>query len=384
MGKKILYIANFYLEDVIAQRNCAPFISQAGQNKSEYMIEMFRKGGNEVTVWSNAWTKSTSGKYYRGFQSTIDPNVYYADIIGLPFFNVLACKRSCKKFIKKMCREQKFDAIVFYNMRLENAPVARWTKRTYGIPIFLQYEDGLKNDANVKGIRRMLYARMEKKTLPELDGAFLVTSKLTVPCPSLVVRGAIRDQRKKKENDKREKPVLLFSSTLDRQRGVFVLLEALKYTNEDFSLIISGKGEGESEILSCKDKRLSYKGYVRYQEYKELLESADICINAQLSREAFGNVSFPSKIYEYLSYGKLVVSSDVADAKEAIGDFSFIYEKDDPKALAACINQAIRTWSDKEKYEKYNALIGQFLEDHTIEKVAKQANLLLDGKQLEA
>lgn len=379
MGKNILYIANYYLDDVIEQRNSAPYISQAGQNKSTYMIEMFRTGGNEVTVWSNAWTKSTSGKFYRGFQSKMDPQVYYADILGFPFLNVWACKRSCKKFLRTRCKTKKFDAIVFYNMRLENAPVALWAKKKFNIPIFLQYEDGLTKDAHVNGLKRYLYSRMEKRTLPELDGAFLVTSMLKVPCPSLVVRGAIRN-RICKSTMQHEKPILLFSSTLDRQRGIEVLLEALQFTKEDFSLVISGRGELEECATACKDQRVDYKGYVRYEEYQKLLEQADICINAQLAHAEFGNVSFPSKIYEYLSYGKLVVSSDVADAKSAIGDFCFIYEMDDPRKLAGCIDQAICVWKDKEKYSKYQRRIEHFLEENAMDKIAQKANLLLEGK----
>lgn len=380
MGKKILYIANFYLEDVIAQRNSAPFISQAGQNKSEYIIEMLRTGGNEVTVWSNAWTKSTSGKFYRGFQSEIDSQVYYADILGLPLLNVWTCKRSCKKFLRTMCKVKKFDAIVFYNMRLENAPVALWAKKKFNIPIFLQYEDGLTKDAHVKGLKRCLYGKMEEKTLPKLDGAFLVTSLLEVPCPALVVRGAIRKKQPQESTCGNEKPVLLFASTLDRQRGIEVLLEALKFTSEDFSLVITGRGDLESKVLACKDQRVDFRGYLDFEEYKSLIKNADICINAQLSDAEFGNVSFPSKIYEYLSNGKMVVSSDVADAKTAIGDFSFIYEKDSPKELARCLNEAISALKDPKLRLEYQKKIEQFVEDNSIKKMAQKANLLLDGK----
>ncbi len=382
MGKNILYIANYYLDDVIEQRNSAPYISQAGQNKSTYMIEMFRTGGNEVTVWSNAWTKSTSGKFYRGFQSKMDPQVYYADILGFPFLNVWTCKRSCKKFLRTMCKTKKFDAIVFYNMRLENAPVALWAKKKYGIPIYLQYEDGLTKDANVKGLKRYLYSRMEKRTLPELDGAFLVTSMLKVPCPSLVVRGAIRKQTAPERTCEKKTPVLLFASTLDRQRGIEVLLEALKFTSEDFSLVITGRGDLESKVLGCKDQRVDFRGYLDFEEYKSLLKNADICINAQLSDAEFGNVSFPSKIYEYLSNGKMVVSSDVADAKTAIGDFSFIYETDSPKELARCVDEAISALKDPKTQLEYQKKIEQFVEDNSIKKMAQKANLLFDGKMM--
>ena len=49
MGKKILYVTNYYLDDVVKQRHSEPYISQAGQNKGRYIMDMLRTGGNDVT-----------------------------------------------------------------------------------------------------------------------------------------------------------------------------------------------------------------------------------------------------------------------------------------------------------------------------------------------
>lgn len=378
MGKKLLYIANYYMDDVIEQRNSKPFISQAAQNKSSYIIKMLETGGNTVFVWSNAWTSSHSGRFYPGFQSELNDKITYSSIWGVPFLNVWSCRKSCRKYLKQVCANEKFDGIIFYNMRLENAPIALYAKKKWGIPIYLQYEDGLTKDANVGTLKRFLYQRIEEKTLPKLNGAFLVTSLLEVPCPSMVVRGAINYKKVPKEDTKHEIPILLFASTLDRQRGAQVLLEALQYTTQQFQLIITGRGELADEIASCNDARIDYRGYISYEEYQSLLEQADICINAQLSHAEFGNVSFPSKVFEYLSNQKLVVSSDVADAKDTIGDFSFIYEMDDPKELASCIDQAISVYDDATENKLYYSKIEQFLLENSIEKVAQRANELLE------
>ncbi len=387
MGKNILYIANYYLEDVIDQRGAREFISQAGQNKSAYIIDMLKAGGNHVTVWSNAWTDSKSFRFYRGFQSVLDPDVYYSDIFGAPFFNVYCCKKSCKKFIERQQKRQQIDTIVFYNMRLENAPVARYAKKKFGIPIILQYEDGLTQDARVTGIKKKLYARMERKTLPELSGAFLVNSQIPVCCPSVTIRGAIRKKRtSKKESSAGDnwgrhsgrRPVLLFASTLDRQRGIDVLLRALQYTTADFVLQITGKGEGLARVREFADERVEYLGYLDYEAYQDTLRNADICISAQLSHHEFGSFSFPSKICEYLSEGKLVVSSDVADAKTALSGIAFLYEDDDPQKLARALEQAIWTWQDETKYREYMSGIDRFIEENSMEKIAGEVNRLLN------
>lgn len=379
MSRHILYITNYYLDDVIEQRHSEPYISQAGQNKSTYIMDVLKTGGNQVTVWSNAWTSSTCLKAYRGFRSKLNPDVYYADIIGVPFLNALACQKSCKKFIKEYQKKEKIDAIVFYNMRLENAPVALWAKKKYGIPIILQYEDGLTQDANVGGMKKWIYEKLERKTLPQLDGAFLVNSHIKVSCPSVVIRGAIRDTQKKEEKIcEGEKPTLLFASTLDRQRGIYCLLEALPYTKADFKLQITGRGKGEAAIQTCDDKRIEFLGFLDYKTYQKVLQNADICINAQLAHHEFGNFSFPSKICEYLSEQKLVVSSDVADAKEVLRDLAFVYEEDDPKKLAKAIDFAVAVCRNEEEKKKYQKRIEAFVTENSIQNVAENVNQLLD------
>ena len=73
-----------------------------------------------------------------------------------------------------------------------------------------------------------------------------------------------------------------------------------------------------------------------------------------------------------------MVSSDVADAKEAIGEIAFVYENDDPKALAKELKKAIAVLKDEEKYKEIRQKIADFIEENQIEKVAERVNLLLD------
>ena len=380
LGKNILYVTNYYLEDVIAQRHSGPYISQAGQNKGQYMIDMFEYGGNNVTVWSNAWTNSHSLRFYKGFQSKVNPKVYYSDIVGAPLLNALVCYWSSKKFLRKLVKNKQIDAIVFYNMRLENSKLALYAKKKLDIPIILQYEDGLTTDAHISPIKRRIFGKMEKSVLQSLDGAFLVNSKLNVPCPSVVIRGAIRE---KKNHDKtyvrNEIPQLLFASTLDKQRGVSVLLEALKHIQDELILKISGRGDAESEIKKCADDRVQFLGYLTYEQYQEQLENADICINAQLAHHEFGNFSFPSKIFEYMSAGKVVVSSDVADAEDALGDTLIIYHEDNPLKLANALKEAIKVCKDEKLWMQYQTRMRRVIEENSIDNVAKRVNTLLDN-----
>lgn len=378
MDRCILYLTNYYLEDVVEQRNCAPYISQAGQNKCSYMIRLFEEAKDRVIVWSNAWTNSKSFRFYRGFQSKLQNNVFYSDIMGAPFLNVWFCMHSCKQFVKKIQRTHKIDAIVCYNMRLENAFVALWAKKKWNIPIILQYEDGLTKDENVNGIKKILYCNMERRTIPMLDAAFLVNSKMTLECPTMVIRGVVTDESITSERENKEIPTILFAGSLDEQRGIRVLLKALEYTGEAFQLLISGRGELEDIVRDSKDSRVEYVGYLDYKTYKKVLSDADICINAQRENTSFSEYSFPSKISEYISNHKLVVSSNVADAKNVLDNLAFIYENDDPKLLAKKIEEAIGVWKDDTLYQIYQKRIQDYINENSIGNMGVQLNHFLD------
>lgn len=379
MEKTILYVTNYYREDVISQRHSEPYISQAGQNKGRYIMDLLKQGGNRVVVWSNAWTGSRSFRFYKGFRSGQQEELYYSSILGLPVLNSMSCYFSGRRFLKRYLSDHTLDAMIIYNMRLENSLLALYAKKRYGIPLILQYEDGLTADSHISGVKRRVYGRMEKKIFAVLDGAFLVNSKIKVPCPSVVIRGAMRQTETSAEFPVLTgKPRLLFSSTLDAQRGIGVLLEALKHTDADFELTVTGRGDAEQAVKDCGDPRVRFLGYLDYATYKEELKQADICINAQLAGHEFAEFSFPSKIFEYLSAGKLVVSSDMADVEESLGDAVLVYHEDSPQQLAAMLEKAIAIKRSPTENERYGTAIRRVVEENSIARVAGKVNDLLE------
>ena len=377
MEKNILYITNYYLEDVVQERKSQRLISQAGQNKSKYIIDVLEKSGNNVTVLSNAW--AIDGKFHKSFQSNIDGRVIYSGILGIPIITVISCYLSGRRILRRLERKRKIDAIVFYNMRLENSLLVMYAKRKYSTKLVLQFEDGMSLDNNINPIKRFIYRKLEKRILKKIDAAFLVNSKIKVECPSLVIRGAIRNSSTGIFFGKQQEvPKILFASTLDEQRGSKVLLESLDYIKTPFELIITGKGECADLFVNCKDPRVKFRGFLSYNEYTEELEKSDICINAQLTKKEFGNFSFPSKIYEYISARKIVVSSDVADAESAVGDVAFIYHNDSPINLAKALEQAIDMLHNKEEYTELNKKIDKFIDENSLKNVSKKVDDFLE------
>lgn len=378
----ILYITSYYLEDVCKQRNSYPYISQAGMNKANFMIELMKNCGHNVYVWSNAWTNSRSFRYYRGFQSAEDDHVFYSNIVGAPILNVISCEQSGKKFVDSFMKEKSIDLVIFYNMRVETSGIAIHVKKKYGVPIILEYEDGLERDANNNAIKRFIYRVVQTRVKKFLDGAILVNSlvKNRFDCDSVVIRGVSHDKgRAMTLPNGDEKIRVLFASSLDEQRGLQVVLESLQYTSMDFELYVTGKGPMEEVVSKCEDHRLHFMGYLEYEKYVDLLESAHICLCAQKSGQKYAEVSFPSKLFEFLSMNKMVVSSDVADVEDCLGNALLVYHNDDPKELAQKLEQACSVLRNAELAQEYEAEIKKALYCNSIESISEEFQKLVNS-----
>ena len=70
---------------------------------------------------------------------------------------------------------RKYDLVVFYNYHKEYFLPALLGKKLFGLPILMDYEDGLFLD---KGYRSSLYRYLEKKAYRESVGFFLVNQGL--------------------------------------------------------------------------------------------------------------------------------------------------------------------------------------------------------------
>lgn len=379
--KNVLYIASYYQEDVIKQRDSKPYISQAGMNKARFMIDTLKNCGYEVFVWSNAWTNSKSFKFYKGFQSKLDENVFYSDILGVPFLNAMSCVVSGKRFIKKFLKETTIDFVVFYNMRVETAELALYIKKKFGVPVILEYEDGLESDANNSWIKRKIFENIERKVKPKLDGAILVNGlvKDRFSCRNVVIRGAVRDTVEEWKAPKGEKIKYLFASTLDEQRGIMVVLDAMKYLKDECELYITGKGPLEGLVKKTGDSRIHFLGFLDYADYEKLLAEVHACINAQKSNDLFSNVSFPSKLFEYMSAHKMIISSDVADVEEYLGSSVLIYHNDDPQELAQKMMEAKSIYNDPQSFARYTENMNRCLTDNSIEKISQQLRALMES-----
>jgi len=104
---------------------------------------------------------------------------------------------------------------------------------------------------------------------------------------------------------------VLYSGTLDDERGVRRLIDTMVDLKDIADLTITGTGPLRDYIVKrtrlCENIR--YLGNLSEDMYQQTLAEADVCINPTPKGTAFSQHSFPSKVTYYLSHSKIVLST---------------------------------------------------------------------------
>lgn len=154
------------------------------------------------------------------------------------------------------------------------------------------------------------------------------------------------------------RPLLAFIGRLWRQKGMDLLLDALKSVKGSFQFIALGTGDKDlmkrlEDICSVNP---AYRAILRYDEQlaHRIYAGADIflmpsrfepCGLGQMISMRYGTVPVVRKT------GGLADTVKDYDRTSAEGN-GFVFSGNDPEELAASISQAIRTYSDSSRWKK--------------------------------
>ncbi|MBP3372399.1 MAG: glycosyltransferase [Clostridia bacterium] len=177
----------------------------------------------------------------------------------------------------------------------------------------------LPNDLGLASGRKGLMKKIEYKRgdeslrlLRQMDGFVLLTEPMADALqirekPYTVIEGLIL---KKTEaligNDTaEEKPVVLYTGTLEPGLGIAEMLEAFR-NMPDYDLWICGQGSMQAEVQKAADtcENIMYYGFVPQQKALALQARASALINPRQPSGIFTKYSFPSKTLEYMRSGK--------------------------------------------------------------------------------
>lgn len=159
-----------------------------------------------------------------------------------------------------------------------------------------------------------------------------------------------------------DRPIVGYSGSINSQRGIRVLFEAIELARDerpDLMLVLSGRLQRGVTL----PRDTVYLGYVPNDDVPVLMNCFDVMAVINTS-SAFGNYSYPVKLYEAMACGIPAVVSRTRSTEWMMSSTpELLVEPDDPKALARGLIAALDY--DRIDYPTKNtwARSAQFLHD---------------------
>jgi len=305
-------------------------LNTATNNREQYMVSLLKTLNTKLVYVSSAYGLK------KGPFRTQKLNTAKLDFVALGYWSrglrrmVTSLSAS---FIFIITNVKKGDLIITYNFPPIYALPLLIMKLFIDFKLVINFEDFF----NEGDWRAGIYSFFNELGLKR-SNAFIAVSEGTKkfvtdlkPNAKVVVNGGYYLQKvspEKKITRQDGAPIrILYSGTLDQERGIVNLLSSFKINPSlNFNLRLSGKGPLDNYIIEASkaDSRINYLGYLGDEEYASEVDNADICICSQWSSIS---VNFPSKITSYLSLGKIVLCTEISSLiNSPYKDLLFFYD----------------------------------------------------------
>lgn len=133
------------------------------------------------------------------------------------------------------------------------------------------------------------------------------------------------------------KIIALYVGRIDEAKGAKILAEASKHVPDTHTVALIGPGPLRDELKRAYPKAIVL-AETPYRDLPKVLASADILIAPNSARDADASqYTSPLKAFAYLAAKRPIIASDVPALRTIFGATVVYVKADDPKALAAAI-----------------------------------------------
>ena len=389
------------------------FISSLVPDSSKYHNPAFtRSGQNVMKGIADALGKETSVELISCLplpsfpngplwvRSSSDKNDDGQVIHFLPTINIIFLKNiiwgfSALIYILRWAKLHKDEPlnILVYNIYLPIISLvyraARISKsKIYAILYDLGVPPAHLNLGRLKMFGYRQFERIAYRFIPRLNGRIVINEKIVdeyAPGKDyLLIDGGINKDVIKKlfplAVSKYRTVTYVLAGMLWEQNGTKLLLDTLKLKPDlDIRVIFAGGGIDVPKIIEALkyDKRIEYVGMLNMEDLFKIYEKADVLLNLRIEEE--NDMHFPSKLLEYMSMGKWVLSTPIAHSERDYAQYlDFLYDLT-PEALAIKMEE-IATHSKEFLYEAGIKTRHFILENRTWEKRTREILEYIKGK----
>lgn len=277
---------------------------------------------------------------------------YFAGYCNFPIikqiWHTLSVYHEARRYIRRHGRP---DVVLSFNMFPQTGFTMKRLKQWYHIPTATLLADLPIDDAasrsGVMRFCRRLFDRLTERYIAGCDNIIALNKNaVEIYHPGadyVVVDGAIDlepDYTPPKIQVPAEKRIV-FEGSLTKYNGVVQLVEAMDYV-ADKSVVLDIYGDGDMRefvrAASENNRNIVYHGRVSSEALGEIYNHAWLLINPRPIDDAISQVTFPSKIFEYLLSGTPVLSTRLSGFSEEYDKIMFFAEGDDARSIGESIN----------------------------------------------
>lgn len=250
----------------------------------------------------------------------------------------------CSNYISNSI--SKNDIIICYNSHFISALILRRIERAsrFKIKVVSEVEELYSKSAYYSFFKKRLLSLCEKyihkKSIASILACSNLLTKRLQQKPFVVSNGYLVGNYIA-NNVQGTIPLILYCGRLDDDSGIEDLLLSMAFVDFKCKLVICGGGKLEHLVSSFHPTNsnvdYSFVGFVSQKELDILLSNASVCVSTLKTSKPFSRFSFPSKIIEYLSFGNIIVSSDIEplkDIPDCFLDQLIVYKEDKPFEIA--------------------------------------------------
>lgn len=323
----------------------------AGEDKIDYICDVFKRMGEDVVLVSSATSKI--GKFLRKEKIKTEKGITLNYFSSLPNYNcyihLLDIFWGYMQLIFYVLTKVKSKDIVVVYHSLGYRNIFKYLHKIKRFIYILEVEE-LYNyiEAN-----KNPFKKKEKIIFREPD-AFLFSNKILADevnllnKPQVIINGVYKLEKsfESKNTDAKIRKVV-YAGSLEKQKGVDFVIKTAEHLPSNYEIHILGfgsKGDIEriTELIKKVNKeghsRVIFDGVLKGIEYIEFLQSCDIGVCIQDEKDEFNKYEFPSKIFSYLSNGLMVVTNDLVQVRESeVGQYLCISKNTKPVCIARSI-----------------------------------------------
>ena len=171
---------------------------------------------------------------------------------------------------------------------------------------------------------------------------------------------------------------VFYGGILSAEYGIDKLIDAMLLIDWPIQLCCFGRGDQVERLslLSKSDSRFFYGGFVSQDHLIGAMRNSDILINVRPSSTRLAKMSFPSKLLEYASTGKAVLTTKLPSIPHNIADGFFYIDDESVLGISESIG-SINKVGKEVMANKGNFLRHVVLENYSDENISKRFSIFL-------